>query len=49
MGSLCAFILFQQALFVHGEPIFSGRQVKKNAKKIPVRKQWELTHASKSV
>ena len=42
MGSLCAFILFQQALFVHGEPIFSGRQVKKKCKKIPVRKQWEL-------
>ena len=42
MGSLCAFILFQQALFVHGEPIFSRRQVKKKCKKIPVRKQWGL-------
>ena len=42
MGSLCEFLFFWQALFVHGKPIFSGRQVKKNAKKIPVRKQWEL-------
>ena len=33
MGSLCAFIFFQKALFVHGEPIFSGRHVKKNGKK----------------
>ena len=30
MASLCAFIFFQKALFVHGEAIFSGRQVKKN-------------------
>ena len=42
MGSLCAFIFFQKALFVHGEPIFSGRYVKKKCKKIPVHKQWEL-------
>ena len=33
MGSLCAFFFFQEALFVHKEPIFSGGQVKKNAKK----------------
>ena len=38
MGSLCAFIFFQQALFVHGKPIFSARQVTKNAKK----SVWEL-------
>ena len=42
MGSLCAFIFFQQALFVHGEPNFSGSHVKKKSKKIPVCKQWEL-------
>ena len=29
MGSLCAFIFFQQALFVHAEPIFSRKNVKK--------------------
>ena len=33
MGSLCAFIFFWQALFVHGKPIFLGRQVTKNAQK----------------
>ena len=32
MGSLCAFIFFQEALFVHGEPIFSRRHVKKMQK-----------------
>ena len=42
MASLCALIFFWQALFVHGKPIFSARQVTKNAKKIPVRKQLEL-------
>jgi hypothetical protein len=40
MGSLCAFIFFQKALFVHGEPIFSGRHVKKKCKKIAICKQW---------
>ena len=33
MGSLCAFLFFWQALFLHGTPIFSARQVTKNAKK----------------
>ena len=33
MGSLCALVFFWQALFVHGKPIFSIRQVTKNAKK----------------
>ena len=33
MASLCALILFWQALFVHGKPIFSARQVTKIAKK----------------
>ena len=34
MASLCAFLFFWQALFVHGKPIFSARQVTKNAEKI---------------
>ena len=34
MESLCAFLFFWQALFVHGKPIFSAQQVTKNAKKI---------------
>ena len=42
MGSLCEFLFFWQALFVHGKPIFSGRQVKKKCKKNAVCKQWEL-------
>ena len=33
MASLCALIFFWQALFVHGKPIFSAKQVTKNAKK----------------
>ena len=33
MGSLCEFLFFWQALFAHGKPIFSARQVTKNAKK----------------
>ena len=33
MASLCAMIFFWQALFVHGKPIFSARQVTENAKK----------------
>ena len=47
MGSLCEFLFFWQALFVHGKPIFSGRQVKKKCKQIPVRKQWELNAPAK--
>ena len=39
---MCAFIFLQKALFVHGGPIFLGRQAKKKCKKIPVRKQWKL-------
>ena len=31
---MCAFIFFRQALFVHRKPIFSSRQVTRNAKKI---------------
>ena len=34
MGSLCEFLFFWQALFVHGKPIFSARQVTKKCKKI---------------
>ena len=33
MGSLCEFLFFWHALFVHGKPTFSARQVTKNAKK----------------
>ena len=33
MGSLCALIFFWQALFVHGKPIFSARQMTKKCKK----------------
>ena len=33
MGSLCALIFFLQALFVHGKPIFSARQVTKKMQK----------------
>ena len=40
MASLCALIFFWQALFVHGKPIFSARQVTKHAKKNPVCNQW---------
>ena len=40
MASLCALIFFWQALFAHGKPVFSARQVTKDAKKVPVYNQW---------
>ena len=43
MGSLCAFILFQRALFVPRRTNFLRKTREKKCKKVPVRKQWELT------